>query len=247
MSPAPAAAHALSMTRNDPPAPGTPGEATASWRAQAVARSLDPARTRAEFRVQRFLDAALELTRGSRGKEFTVQEVVERSGQSLRSFYQHFAGKHELLLALFEESMHSAAGRLRDVVASEQDPLERLHRFTVEYYLLCRPVRDVASGQRGPDPVLSEFAQQLLLAHPDEAARAFMPLVSLVEELIDATAEAGVLRPGLDHRRLGGVLLQVAAFNAFASTISSQPVRADGVDSAEAVWELVLHGMGISP
>jgi hypothetical protein len=95
--------------------------------------------------------------------------------------------------------------------------------------------------------VLSEFAQQLLLAYPHEAARAFTPLVSLVEELIDATAEAGVLRPGLDRRRLGGVLIQVAAFNAFASTISSQPVRADGADSAEAVWELILHGMGISP
>ena len=37
------------------------------------------------------------------GKDFTVQDVVERSGQSLRSFYQYFAGKHELLLALFEE------------------------------------------------------------------------------------------------------------------------------------------------
>ncbi len=234
------------MTRNDPPATDLPGETTASWRAQAVARSLDPARARAEFRVQRFLDAALELTRGSRGKEFTVQDVVERSGQSLRSFYQHFAGKHELLLALFEESMHSAAESLRDVVATEQDPLERLHRFTVEYYRLCRPVREVASG-RGPDPVLSEFAQQLLLAHPHEAARAFMPLVSLLEELIDAAAEAGLLRQGLDHRRLGGFLLQVAAFNAFASTIGSQPIRADGLDSAEAVWELVLHGMGISP
>jgi AcrR family transcriptional regulator len=241
------AARTLPMTLNDPPATDTPGDATTSWRAQAVARSLDPARARAEFRVQRFLDAALELTRGPRGKEFTVQDVVERSGQSLRSFYQHFAGKHELLLALFEESMHLAAGRLRDAIATEQDPLERLHRFTLEYYLLCRPVRDEASGQRGPDPVLSEFAQQLLLAYPDEAARAFMPLMSLLEELIDAASRAGLLRPGLDPRQLGGVLLQVAAFNAFASTISSQSVRSDGVDSAEAVWELVLNGMVIAP
>ena len=38
------------------------------------------------------------------GKDFTVQDVVERCGQSLRSFYQYFAGYHELLLALFEES-----------------------------------------------------------------------------------------------------------------------------------------------
>ena len=74
-----------------------------------MARSLDSARLRAESRVQRFLDAALELMNSASGKEFTVQEVVERSGQSLRSFYQYFAGKYELLLALFEESVRSTA------------------------------------------------------------------------------------------------------------------------------------------
>ena len=85
----------------------TPTETT-SWRELAVARSLDPARVRAEQRVQRFLDAAMELMQASPEREFTVQEVVERSGQSLRSFYQYFAGKHELLLALFEESVRSS-------------------------------------------------------------------------------------------------------------------------------------------
>jgi len=94
---------------------------------------------RAETRVQRFLDAAVELMNASPGKEFTVQEVVERSGQSLRSFYQYFAGKHELLLALFEESVRSTSEHLRECVDEGDDPMDRLHRFVVEYYRLCRP------------------------------------------------------------------------------------------------------------
>ena len=114
-------------------------EGASSWRDQAVARSLDPARVRAEKRVQRFLDAALELMARGPDKEFTVQEVVERSGQSLRSFYQYFAGKHELLLALFEESVRATAEHLRELVADETNADERLHRFAKEYYLLCRP------------------------------------------------------------------------------------------------------------
>ena len=100
--------------------------ATTSWRELAVARSLDSARTRAENRVQRFLDAALELMEVNDGKEFTVQEVVERSGQSLRSFYQYFGGKHELLLALFEESVRATADHLRAEVAKEDTPLYQL-------------------------------------------------------------------------------------------------------------------------
>src|SRR2546429_7461323 len=106
-------------------------DAPLTWRELAVARSLDPARVRAENRVQRFLDAAVELMNSAPGKEFTVQEVVERSGQSLRSFYQYFAGKYELLLALFEESVRSTAEQLREEIAAESDPLERLHTFAV--------------------------------------------------------------------------------------------------------------------
>jgi AcrR family transcriptional regulator len=74
------------MSTNEPAESGA-----ASWREQAVARSLDPARLRAEKRVQRFIDAALDLMSDSApGIDFTVQDVVEKSGQSLRSFYQYF-------------------------------------------------------------------------------------------------------------------------------------------------------------
>src|SRR5215212_6444506 len=106
-------------------------DAPLTWRELAVARSLDPARVRAENRVQRFLDAAVELMVSSPGKDFTVQEVVERSGQSLRSFYQYFAGKYELLLALFEESVRSTAAAVREAIAEEDDALGRLRRFVV--------------------------------------------------------------------------------------------------------------------
>ena len=74
-----------------------------AWRERAVSRSLNAARSRAEQRVQRFLDAAFELIDEKGTTEFTIQEVVERSKQSLRGFYEYFAGKDELVLALFEE------------------------------------------------------------------------------------------------------------------------------------------------
>ena len=53
----------------------------ADWRQRAVERSLDAARLRAEERAQRFLDAALQLTVEHQGTDFTVQDVVARSGQ----------------------------------------------------------------------------------------------------------------------------------------------------------------------
>src|SRR5439155_22064655 len=137
-----------------------------TWRELAVARSLDPARVRAENRAQRFLDAAIELMNSAPGKEFTVQEVVERSGQSLRSFYQYFAGKYELLLALFEESVRSTAEHLRELVDEEDEPLERLHRLAVEYYRVFHPAAKGRSAKKARTPAaMADFAQLLVTAH----------------------------------------------------------------------------------
>ncbi|UDY36644.1 TetR/AcrR family transcriptional regulator [Dermatobacter hominis] len=218
---------------------------TATWREMAVARSLDPARARAEERVQRFLDAAMALMQASPDREFTVQEVVERSGQSLRSFYQYFAGKHELLLAMFEESVRSAAEQVVARVEGTEDPLERLHLFTSEYYRICRPSGG-GKGTANAASVMADFAQQLLTKHPDEAAKAFAPLVSAYEDMLDDAAAAGSIRPGLDHRRITGVVLQAVMFNTFADTISASSVR-PAEPAAEGLWELLLDGLGVGP
>jgi len=222
-------------------------DAATSWREQAVARSLDSARARAEKRVQGFLDAALELMNDSEsGKEFTVQEVIERSGQSLRSFYQYFGGKHELLLALFEDSVAWTADHLRSKLADVDDPFERLHRFVVEYYRLCRPkAADASPKKRAPTtPVMVDFAQQLLTGHPTEAARAFAPLVALFGEVLDDAAAAGAIKPGLRDGPVAGILLEAIMFNAFSSTIGGTPVETGAGDPAEGLWDLILHGIG---
>src|SRR3954468_12843741 len=133
------------MPKNEPTADAQPG---VSRRELAVARVLDPARARAETRVQRFLDAAFELMNSSSGREFTVQEVVERSGQSLRSFYQYFEGKYELLVALFEDALRSTAEQLRSAVDEESGAEARLRRFTVEYCAVCRPIGKGKAGKK---------------------------------------------------------------------------------------------------
>lgn len=227
------------MPKKDPEA-----DAPTSWREQAVARSLDSARTRAENRVQRFLDAALELMHDGESSDFTVQEVVERSGQSLRSFYQYFGGKHELLLALFEESVRASAEDVAAQIADETDPVERLHRFVVEYYRRCRPApKGKKASVDSPDPVMVEFAQQLFIAHPNEASRAFIPLIALLEELLDAAADAGALRADLDRASIAGTLLEVVMFNSFSTTIGGPRAKKDAGEAAEELWDLLFRGM----
>ena len=97
-----------------------------AWKQRAVERSTKAAQVRAGERVERFLDAAQAIITQKGTTDFTVQEIVERSGQSLRSIYQHLDGKHELLLALFEDALRRSADQIRAVATGQADPLDRL-------------------------------------------------------------------------------------------------------------------------
>jgi AcrR family transcriptional regulator len=219
---------------------------TATWRELAVARSLDSARSRAEQRVQRFLDAAVELMNAKNGKDFTVQEVVERSGQSLRSFYQYFGGKHELLLALFEEAIRTTADHLAAFVEHEPDAGERVRLFVIEYYRVCSPsatAKQVGSKQFVQAPLLAEFAQQLLTSHPSEAARAFQPLASGLRDLLREAMAQGSLRSDLEVDEVVGILLGAVMFHVFAATIAGTPVPKDDARAAERLWDALSHGL----
>ena len=198
--------------------------------------------------MQRFIGAALELITTNGGKDFTVQEVVERSGQSLRSFYQHFDGKHELLLALFEESVLSTVQYLRAQISRR-----------VRSPRAVAPVRDRvlpglqpsdgperAMARKGAPPVVTDFAQQLLTERPKEAARAFAPLVDMFCELLDDALAAGVVRTGLGSRA-AGMVLEAVMFNAFSSTIGGTSAHGDDTMAAEELWDLVANGIVVSP
>ena len=232
------------MSSADEPNAQAPSDAPVRRRDLAVARSLDSARVRSEGRVQRFLDAGFELLASAEsGRDFTVQEVVDRSGQSLRSFYQYFAGKHELLLALFDEAIRSTAERLEDQLAKEPVPLERLRCFVVEYYRMCLPAPNGRASKNNPTPVLAEFCHQLLTAHQEEASRAFVPLVTLLEKTLSDAVEGGAVRPGYGGEDVAGRILSTIMFNAaYASTISGTEPH-DAGQAADEMWEFVADGI----
>ncbi len=218
--------------KTDPPV-STVSEEPA-WKQRAIERSTKAAKLRAEQRVERFLDAAQAIITEKGTTDFTVQEVVDRSRQSLRSFYQHFDGKHELLLALFEDALRRSADQIRAAADGQTDPLEQLKVAVHLLFELCRP--DPAAQR----PLFTDFAPQLLLSHPAEVKVAHAPMLSLFTELITGAEAAGELRSGLTPRRLAALTMQTVMFNAQ----SSGPVDAEGINplSAEEVWEFCSHG-----
>ncbi|MGC7101539.1 TetR/AcrR family transcriptional regulator [Amycolatopsis lurida] len=209
-----------------------------AWKQRAVARSTQAAKLRAGQRVERFLDAAQVLMTERGSTDFTVQEVVDRSSQSLRSFYLHFDGKHELLLALFEDALARTAERMRVAAAERTDPLDRLE---VAVRLLFEMSRISPHAQR---PLFTDFVPRLLVSHPAEVKTAHAPLVAMLTELLSTAASAGHVHTGVKPRRMAALVMQTVMFNAQSSATEDEnthPLTAD------EVWAFCARGITTRP
>ena len=211
-----------------------------AWRQRAVSRSLNAARSRAEQRVQRFLDAAFELIDEKGTTEFTIQEVLVRSKQSLRGFYQYFDGKDELLLALFEEAVRESTEDLQGVIESESDPFERLHAFCTRLHEWCDPSDTPPKrGAHNRRPIM-EFSVQLVVNHPERVKAAMAPISRTMLELVNAANAAGVIHVG-DARRAAALAQQTVMYTWFGNRLIENPKLRI---TAEETWAFCLHGLG---
>jgi AcrR family transcriptional regulator len=223
----------------------TAGGDEPSWKQRAVERSTRAAKLRAEQRVQRFLDAAQSVITDKGSTDFTVQEVVDVSRQSLRSFYQHFDGKHELLLALFEDALRRATIQIAAAAGARPDPVDALRTAVQLLFELSRPDPDAHRS------LFTEFAPRLLLTHPAEVRRAHAPLLDLLTALTARADQAGRLRSGAEPRRVAALAMATVMFTAHTSRAPdpgspAADANADGSVrpvSADEIWDFVAHGI----
>jgi AcrR family transcriptional regulator len=177
------------------PGDGPPeSEGSADWHRRVVGRSLDDARRRSIDRGARLIRAAARVLERTNGESLTVQEVADEAGQSLRTLYQYFASKDDLLLAVYEEAMRTYARLIRAAIADLDDPVERLAGALIASARMPALHRHKAGVDRG----LSRLRLQLGQADPGLVARSQEPVTSLFRTLLQqaqAATPAGVVGP----------------------------------------------------
>jgi len=217
-----------------------PDENEPGWRQRAVAKSLSAARSRAEKRIQGLLDAAFSLMDERGTTEFTIQEVVDRSKQSLRGFYQYFESKDELLFALLEESIRESVDDLQSAIVSESKALDRLRAFTIRLHEWCDPLgsrRKRGTHNRMP---ISEFSLQLALKDPERLGSVMAPVSQMLIDLLKAAIDEGTLR-ATEPRRAALLIQQTAMYSWLMNRFVTNPKTRV---TAEDTWEFCLRGLG---
>jgi AcrR family transcriptional regulator len=216
-------------TADDPPAGG---DELTGWQQRALDRSLVDARRRALDKSNGFVRAAMKLLQQSGGLQFTVQDVVDRSNLSLRSFYQAFATKDDLLLALFEEYIATAAVWQREQMERYDDPIEQIRVFLTSLW----------EGKLAPDVVrtLALYSLTLASTRPADLEHALEPQLTVLLDAIDRGVEAGQVREDISSRRLAEILLHTGTAAVHTSILRT------GRESPDDVWAFCLGGIRAS-
>lgn len=178
-----------------------------SWEQRMLERSLDSARVQALARSGEFVHAALALLEEEGSVEFTVQDVVQRSGGSLRRFYQLFSSKDDLVLALFEELITQLVEHIPATVHAGAPPLDRLE-------ICVRTLWDFVRGEDAPPAKIvrsmAALHNQLAASRPDGLRLAWDPLRQLISGVIADGVADGSVRSDIDGEELSDLFFDVS-------------------------------------
>ncbi|MBY8862329.1 TetR/AcrR family transcriptional regulator [Nocardia sp. CA2R105] len=206
------------------------------WADRAAKQSQSVRRSRARSIAQaQTIVAAAERLLQVRGSAFTTQELSKEAGIALQTFYRHFAGKDQLLLAVFENVIARRAAEAEAVARELPDPVARLRVYIGDTLMSLRD-----DDGPGPRAVTAEH-WRLHQLFPDEMAKANQPFADLIERELREAATTGVLRPNdpaTDAWLATKLVMSVFHHYAFA------PAPRGIDETAERTWSFCLAAFG---
>lgn len=216
---------------------------------------MTPAETVRDASVRRFLasekaertsqivGAAYQLLDAGGLEGLTIRAVLKQTGLARRAFYEQFAGKDDLVLAVFEQAMRFAAQMYDEMVEPIADPTERLKTIIVSIGS-GGPFPDDAGGSRLA-AALSREHLRLAESRPDELHAALGPLIALLVRLLEAGMASGAVRQA-EPEQLAMFIYNLVATTLHTTLIAGETRR--GLDLrqkalAEDLWEFVRRAI----
>jgi AcrR family transcriptional regulator len=212
-------------------------DALPSWQRKSVERSLRSARDRARDRSDRLVNAGLELIKATGDLNFTVQDVADQAGMSIRTFYMFFATKDDLLLAIHERIFSTEASpRLRKSCDAVKDPVEKIRTFIEALFALA------GNGQPATRALLMQ-QHRLAESRPDDLDRAMEPQVQLFITLLQQAADSDRLSKEIDIETTAR-LLHTLIHGLVESRVLGSKLA--GEVEVDEVWTVCKRAIGIA-
>ncbi|RJF91285.1 TetR/AcrR family transcriptional regulator [Sphingomonas cavernae] len=200
--------------------------------AEADADALD--------RTRQIVAAAYELLDEAGLEGLTIRAVLNRTCLARRAFYDRFAGKDDLVLAVFADTLRLAATFFGEQVRALPDPMARLHHIVTGIVLGRGSIDDSATGRgdrRGA--ALSREHLRLAEARPAELQKAVSPLIDLIADQLSDGIRVGQVREAPVH------WMAMLVYNLVSTTVHTELLSEEAAHRdpqrrqqlAEEIWE----------
>jgi AcrR family transcriptional regulator len=190
-------------------------------------------------RSQQIVEAAYELLAEEGLEGLTIRAVLKKTGLSRRAFYERFADKDDLVVAVFEQTIRLAAQYYTSQIEALSDPLERL-RLIITSVVLGSPAEGEDreySDRRGA--AMSREHLRLAESRPDDLQAALRPLLALIADQLSEGMKAGLVRDA-DPQRLATLVYNLVSTTVHTELLGQKSVRADRSrrgQLATDIWE----------
>ncbi|MFC0110230.1 TetR/AcrR family transcriptional regulator [Kibdelosporangium aridum] len=158
--------------------------------------SVSPRRADTRRNNERIIAAAKESLTTS--GEVSYNAIAKKAEVGVGTVYRHFPTPESLILAVYQREVHNLVEAV-PALLKDNPPEQALRKWIghVAGYLMTK--RGLASAM-----------QAATTSHAEFAAKSYEAILSALSTLLDANAEAGTIRPGLDPstvmQALGGMM-----------------------------------------
>jgi AcrR family transcriptional regulator len=173
-----------------------------------------------------------------RGENFTTQDLIKEADVALQTFYRHFGGKDQILVAVFADLITGHCEALAERAAHLDDPVERFRYYVTD--TLTMLVANPGATAR----FMTSQHWRLHQLFPEELAIATKPFADLVQRELEEARDAGRLTPRSPERDawiINKLVMSVFHHYAFAADAEH------AATIAEDVWQFCLAGVGGIP
>ena len=208
------------------------------WRERSTRLSSEATRQRSLERATAFVLSALALLEETLSADFSVRQVIARSGLSRRAFYEIFEGKDDLLIATYEETIRRLVQGLDDKLAMVEAPVERLRVIVDRLFV------GSASDERVQHAaVMTREYMRLAVLQPDAMRGAIEPAIAYLRTEIAHAMEVGAIRSD------DAAVLAMMLFNFGVAHIPTRVLETRGggdpTITATAHWNFCRRALGV--
>jgi AcrR family transcriptional regulator len=210
------------------------------WEERSTHRVLEARRDQILERSRHIVEAAYELLEEAGLDGLTIRAVLKKTGLSRRAFYERFADKDDLVLAVFEYTIGLASKHYSELVDALSDPIERLQLIVSSIVLGGSTLQGADSGssnRRGA--AMSREHLRLAQLRPHELQAALNPLLALIARQLSDGMRAGLVRDG-SPQRLAALVYNLVSTTVHTELLAQETDRPDQLRRAELasdIWE----------